>query len=84
MNCCSRLARSFFAAGFQHRLGHFLNEQRDAVGALDDVLPNARRKQLVPDDVVDHGLDFAFSEPIDGESSYIGCPIHGGSNSAGR
>ena len=28
----------------QHRLGHFLHEQRDAVRALNDVLPDARRE----------------------------------------
>ena len=28
------------ARRLQHRLGHFLNEQRNAVCALDDVLPN--------------------------------------------
>ena len=27
----------------QHRLGHFLDEQRDAIGALDDVLPGCSR-----------------------------------------
>ena len=33
------VARFAFALRFQHRLCHFLDEQRNAVGALDDVLP---------------------------------------------
>ena len=57
-----------FALRLQHRLGHFLDEQGNAVGALDDVLSNARGQRLVADDAVDHGGDFALSQPIDGES----------------
>ena len=36
-NRCAR-PRFILALGLQHRLGHFLHEQRDAVGALNDVL----------------------------------------------
>ena len=57
--------RFFLTPRFQHRLGHFLHEQGDAVRALDDVLPNARRDELVADDAVDHGLDVALRQPID-------------------
>ena len=35
-----RACRPALALGLQHRLRHFLHEQRNAVGALDDVLPN--------------------------------------------
>ena len=49
------------ALRLQHRLGHLLHEQRNAVGALDDVLPDARRQQLVADDAVDHGVDVALA-----------------------
>ena len=56
------------ALRFQHRLGHFLNEQWNAVGALDDVLSNVRREMLVASDPVDHRFDFAPREPIEGES----------------
>src|SRR6516164_6001865 len=34
-----------------------LNEQRDAVSALDDVLSEARTRRLVADEPVDHGAD---------------------------
>ena len=37
------------ALRLQHRLRHFLDKQRNAVGALDDVLPDVRRQQLVAD-----------------------------------
>jgi hypothetical protein len=32
------MPRFILALDLQHRLGHFLHEQRDAVGALNDVL----------------------------------------------
>ena len=61
---CSRVA---FALRFQHRLRHFLHEQRNAIGALDNVLPDARGQRLVAGDAVDHGGDFALAKPVDGE-----------------
>ena len=51
--------RGAFALGFQDGLGHFLDEQRDAVRALDDVLPNAGRKRLFSRNLVDQGLGLA-------------------------
>ena len=39
--------------------------------ALDDVLPDARREELVADDPVDHGVDFAPRQTIDGECAYV-------------
>jgi hypothetical protein len=59
------------AFGFQHRLRHFFHEQRNAVGALNDVLPDARRQQLVADDPLDHRIDIALHQPIDGEGAYL-------------
>jgi hypothetical protein len=59
------------AARFQHRLCHLLDEQGDAVGALDDVLPDALRQHLVADEVVDHRADFALRQSIDGECSHV-------------
>jgi hypothetical protein len=35
---------------FQHRLRHFLHEQWDAIGALDNVQPDARGQRLVARD----------------------------------
>jgi hypothetical protein len=64
-----RFARTFC---LQHRLRHFLNEQWDAVGALDDVLPNTCRKELVADDAVDHGIDCTLRQPIDGKGGHVG------------
>src|SRR5271169_1973463 len=59
------------ALSLQHRLRHFLDEQRNAVGTLDDVLADARWKQLVADDGLDHREYFALSKPIDGEECHI-------------
>jgi hypothetical protein len=39
--------------------------------SLDDVLPNACREKLVADDAVDHGADFALSQPIDGNGGRV-------------
>ena len=65
---CSRCA---LAPRFQHRLGHLLDEQGNAVGALDDVLSDVRRQQLVADDAVDHRADVALRQPIDGEGCHV-------------
>jgi len=54
-----------------NRLGHLLNEQRNAVGTLDNVLPDVRRKKLVAGDAVDHGVDFALRQPIEGERGHL-------------
>ena len=67
----SRAPRRALALRLQHRLRHLLHEQRNAVGALDDVLPDARRQRLVADDAVDHGADFALRQPIDGEGGHM-------------
>ena len=61
-----------FAFGLQHRLGHLLDEQGNAVSALDNVLANIRRQRLVADNAVDHGVDIALCKPIDGESGHMG------------
>src|SRR5271168_560011 len=67
-NHANRLRGRALAFGFQHRLRHFLDEQRDAVGALDDVLPDVWRQQLVADNAVDHGVDVALCQPIYGQA----------------
>ena len=59
------------AVRLQHCLRHLLDEQGNAVSALDDILPDARRQYLVSDEVIDHGTDFDLRQPIDGESSHI-------------
>jgi hypothetical protein len=61
-----------FAFRFQDRLRHLLYEQRDTVGALDDVLPDVYREQLVAYDTVDHRADFALRQPIEGERGHVG------------
>ena len=70
-NGSSGLLRCALAPRFQYRLGHFLHEQGNAIGALDDVLPNVRWEQLVADDAVDHRADFALCQPIDGEGGDV-------------
>ena len=63
----SRALGRAFALRLQHRLRHFLDEQRNAVGALDDVLPDVRRQRLIAGNAVDHGGDFALRQPIESE-----------------
>ena len=63
--------RFALALRLQHRLGHLLHEQRNAVGALDDVLPDIRRELFVADDAVDHGVDVALRQPIEGEGGHV-------------
>ena len=46
------------ALRLQHRLRHFLDEQRNAVGTLDDVLADVGWQRLVADDALDHGDEF--------------------------
>jgi hypothetical protein len=59
------------ALRLQHRLGHFLHEQRNAVGSLNDVLSNPRRQLLVADDAVNYCADFALRQAIDRERSHM-------------
>jgi tetratricopeptide (TPR) repeat protein len=59
------------ALRLQHRLRHFLDEQRNAVGTLDDVLADVGWQRLVADDALDHGDNFALAKPIDGEECHI-------------
>ena len=57
--------RFAFALRLQDRLGHLLNEQRNAIGALDNVLPNPRRQLLIAGDAVDDGSGFPLAEPVE-------------------
>src|ERR1700752_1823408 len=59
------------ALHLQHRLRHLLHKEGNAIGALDDILPDARRQQLVADDTVDHGTYVALGQPIDREGSHM-------------
>ena len=49
---------------FQYRLGHFLYEQRDTVGALDNLSHDICRHLLTADKACNDGGCFAFREPI--------------------
>ena len=40
-NGCDRALSGAFTFRFQHRLRHFLNEQRNAIGTFDNVLSDA-------------------------------------------
>src|ERR1700751_3490108 len=50
----------------------FLNKERNAVGALNNVLPNPFRQSLVACDAVNHCDDFAVTEPIETECGNVG------------
>jgi hypothetical protein len=62
------LHRLQLTPGLQHSLCHFFDEQWDAVGTLDNVLPDICRQRLAADDPVDHGANVALSKPIEDKS----------------
>jgi len=52
-------------AGFEHCLGHFLDEERYAVGALDDLGDHIRRQQGgLADETLDHHRTVTPPEPV--------------------
>jgi hypothetical protein len=55
--------RFALALRLQHRLRHFFHEQRDAVSAFDDVLPDARGQRLIVSDAVDPPRRLPAPEP---------------------
>jgi calcineurin-like phosphoesterase family protein len=59
------------ALGLEHRLRHLLDEQGDAISALDNVLSDAGRKQLVANDPVYHGADFSLRQSIEREGGHV-------------
>ena len=76
-NSCNRTLGGSLALGFQYRLRNFLDEQGNAVGALNDVLADAGWQKLVADDTIDHGGDVALRHPIDGERRHVRLPDPG-------
>ncbi len=60
-NSGSSASRIAVTLRLQHRLGHLLDEQRDAVGALDNVLTDVGWQRVVADNALNHGVDFAPS-----------------------
>src|SRR5271157_945061 len=66
-NHTNRLRGRALAFGFQYRFRHFLDEQRYAVRALDDVLPDARSDELVTNDAINHSVDVTAAQSIEGE-----------------
>jgi class 3 adenylate cyclase len=60
------------ACSFQHRFGHFLHEEGNAIGSLDDVLPDVRGKRLVADHPFDQRVDVALRQPIENLCCYPG------------
>ena len=64
--------RFALALGLQHRLGHFLDEQRNAIGALNDVLLILSGSALLPVTRSIIAVDFALAESIKSEGGDIG------------
>ena len=57
-----RAASSLSAS--DHRLGHFLDEQRDTVGALDDLSHHIRRHLLAADQTCNDGGYFVLASRL--------------------
>ena len=68
---CAGPLRITLTLRVQHRLGHLLSEQRNTVGALDDVLADARRQRSVADDPLDQEIDVARRQPVEGQLSHV-------------
>jgi hypothetical protein len=64
-------ACSPFILCFQNRFRHFLHEQRNAVGAFDDILPDVRRQALIAGDAIDHRADLVLCQSIDRERGHV-------------
>ena len=67
MDGSGTVATAPFAFGLQHRLCHFLDEQRNAITTLNYVLPNALRQCPTSGNLPNQGGDFAFTETIEVE-----------------
>ena len=61
-------------AGFEHRLGQLLDEQRHAVGALGDLLHDLGRQRVIAGDVFDHRRGVAPVEPRQSEHRHMRLP----------
>ena len=61
-------------AGFEHRLGQFLDEQRHAVGALGDLLHDLGWQRRIPGDVCDHRRRVAPVEPCQRQHRHMRLP----------
>ncbi len=59
------------ALRLQHRLRHLLDEQRNAVGALDDLRHHIRRQRLVPDQARDDGGRFTLAKPVERQARHM-------------
>src|SRR6516162_7260847 len=79
-NGCNGTLGRALAFRFQYRLRHLLNKQRNAVGALDDFLPNAGRSLLPATRSIIASTSRRLSR-LRVRAVTCGCPIQGGSNS---
>jgi hypothetical protein len=61
----------------QDGLRHLLDEQRNAVSAIDDILPDVRWDELVASDAIDHRGDVALPQTINGDECHIWSPDPG-------
>src|SRR5262249_61120753 len=70
-NGSNRLLGRALALGLQHRLRHLLNEQRDTIATLDDVLTNVSRKQLVANQPIYDGTDLSLCQSIKCKGGHV-------------
>ena len=63
--------RLALALRLQHRLRHFLDEQRNAVGALHDFRHHIRWQLLVPDKARDDGGRFTLPKPVKRQARHM-------------
>ena len=70
-NRSSGFPRHALAFRLQHRLCHFLDEQRNAVSALHDFRHHVSRKFLVPDKAFDDGGRVTFPKPVERQGRHM-------------
>ena len=63
---------SFSVSASSYSPRHFLNEERNSISTLDNVLPNTLGESLVAHNTVDHSSDFALAKTIETECSDVG------------
>ena len=70
-NRCNRAPGRALALRLQHRLRHLLDEERNAIGALDDLRQHIRRQRLVPDQTRDDCGRFTLPKPVERKARHI-------------
>src|SRR5580692_6473714 len=70
-NCRYKVLDCALTLRFEDGLCHLLDEQGDAVSAIDDVLPDVRWEEFVAADAIDDDSNVSLSQLIDCQCDYL-------------